>query len=122
MNRILKKKQGRIQRKKRIRRKIFGTSQCPRMSVYRSLNHIYVQLIDDGAGKTLLGLSTRSKDLQGSFEKTSTIEAARKLGETVADRALAMNIQKVAFDRNGFLYHGRVKAVAEGARGKGLQF
>lgn len=92
------------------------------MTVYRSLKHCYVQLVDDAAGKTLLGCSTRSKELRSTLTKTGTIEAARVLGQFVAEKALARQITQVVFDRNGFLYHGRVKAVAEGAREKGLQF
>ena len=122
MERQQKKDKKRAQRKKRIRRSINGTAALPRMTVYRSLNHCYVQLIDDQAGCTLLGLSTISKDCKGDFPKTGTIDAARKLGELLAERALKLNISKVVFDRNGFLYHGRVKAIADGARAKGLQF
>lgn len=111
-----------MQRKQRIRRKIFGTHERPRMSVYRSLKHCYVQLIDDHAGKTLLGLSTRSKELRGDIAKTGTVEAARMLGRRIAEMAAAQQITRVVFDRNGFLYHGRIRAVAEGAREKGLHF
>ena len=122
MERIRKKQKSREKRKKRIRRKIFGTSERPRMTVYRSLKHCYVQLVDDSAGKTLLGCSTRSKELRNVLKKTGTVEAARVLGQFIAEKALARQITQVVFDRNGFLYHGRVKAVAEGAREKGLQF
>ena len=122
MEHILKKQIKRIQRKKRIRKKISGTSQCPRMSVYRSLNHCYVQLIDDSAHRTILAMSTLSKELKGVLDKTGNTDAAKKLGELVAENALGKNIKTVVFDRNGFLYHGRVKALAEGAREKGLQF
>jgi large subunit ribosomal protein L18 len=118
----LKKQEKRIQRKKRIRKKIFGTSECPRMSVYRSLNHCYVQLIDDSANRTIMGMSTLSKELKGILDKTGNTDAARKLGELMAGKAIEKNIKTVVFDRNGFLYHGRVKALAEGAREKGLQF
>jgi large subunit ribosomal protein L18 len=117
-----KKNQKRIQRKKRIRRKISGTASLPRMTVYRSLNHCYVQLVDDLTGRTLLGLSTISKDVKGELAKTGNVDAARKLGEKLAEHALKLNISRVVFDRNGFLYHGRVKAIADGARAKGLQF
>ena len=122
MNRIKKKKQSRAQRKKHIRMKLAGTAERPRMSVYRSLNHMYVQLIDDAAGRTLLGLSTRSKDLQSEFKGTGNRDAAKRLGEITAERAKAQDITKVVFDRNGFLYHGRVKALADGAREQGLEF
>ena len=122
MEHVLKKQKKRIQRKKRIRRKIFGTSGCPRMSVYRSLNHCYVQLIDDSASRTILAMSTLSKELKGILDKTGNTDAAKKLGELMAEKAIEKNIKAVVFDRNGFLYHGRVKALAEGAREKGLQF
>jgi len=122
VERLLKKKKNRIQRKKRIRGKISGTSDCPRMSIYRSLNHFYVQLIDDSAHRTVLGLSTLNKELKRKLDKTGNADAARKLGELLAEKALEKNIKTVVFDRNGFLYHGRVKALAESAREKGLQF
>ena len=122
MEHLLKKHKKRIQRKKRIRKKVFGTGECPRMSVYRSLRHCYVQLIDDTTQKTIIGLSTLHKGLLGAEEKTGNIDAARKLGAMLAEKAREKNITKVVFDRNGFLYHGRVKAVADGAREKGLQF
>jgi large subunit ribosomal protein L18 len=92
------------------------------MSVYRSLKHCYVQLIDDSAQKTVLGVSTLSKELRGAVEKTGTADTARKLGQLVAVKALEQKITRIVFDRNGFLYHGRIKAIAEGAREKGLQF
>jgi len=92
------------------------------MTVYRSLKHCYVQLVDDTAGRTLLGYSTKSKELRGNLAKTGTVEAARLLGNLIAEKAIAQQITQVVFDRNGFLYHGRVKALAEGAREKGLQF
>jgi large subunit ribosomal protein L18 len=119
---LQKKEKSRIKRKKRIRGRVTGTSQRPRMSVYRSLKHCYVQLIDDSARKTLLGVSTSSKELKGALDKSGNIDAARKLGNLVAEKALAQQITRVVFDRNGFLYHGRIKAIAEGAREKGLQF
>jgi large subunit ribosomal protein L18 len=122
VDQLQKKNKRRIKRKKRIRRTISGTATLPRMTVYRSLNHCYVQLVDDQSGQTLLGLSTISKDIKGELAKTGNIDAARKLGEALAERALKLDISKVVFDRNGFLYHGRVKAIADGARAKGLQF
>lgn len=121
MDQQQKKNQQRVKRKKRIRRKISGTAAIPRMSVYRSLNHCYAQLIDDQSGRTLVGMSTLSADLKGALSKTANVEAARKLGEALAEQAIKLNISKVVFDRNGFLYHGRVKAIADGARAKGLQ-
>ncbi len=123
MEHLLKKKKKRLQRKKRIRAKVFGTGQCPRMTVYRSLKHCYVQLIDDSVKKTIVGISTLSKEFAAGQAGTgSNVKAARKLGTLIAEKALSMDIKKVVFDRNGYLYHGRVKALAEGAREKGLQF
>jgi len=122
VNKLIKKQKNRVQRKKRIRSGITGSSECPRMSVYRSLNHCYVQLIDDVSSRTLIGVSTLSKELKGKFDKTGNIDAAKAVGELLAEKALASNIKKVVFDRNGFLYHGRVKALADGARSKGLEF
>ena len=122
MEHILKKQKKRIQRKKRIRKKIVGTSECLRMSVYRSLNHCYVQLIDDSARRTILAMSTLSKELKGVLDKTGNTDAAKKLGELVAEKALGKNIKNVVFDRNGFLYHGRIAALADAARKGGLKF
>ncbi len=122
MDKSTKKQKRRTQRKRRIRSNITGNSECPRMSVYRSLNHFYVQLIDDTASNTILSLSTLSKELKGKLENTGNVDAARAVGERLAVKALETNIKKVVFDRNGFLYHGRVKALADGARSKGLEF
>lgn len=122
MNLQHKKEQNRLKRKKRIRRHVFGTSMRPRMSVFKSLNHCYVQLIDDEAHRTLASVSTASKEFRTSLEQTGNVAASRKLGNLIAEKAVEMNITKVVFDRNGFLYHGRVRAIAEGAREKGLQF
>jgi len=117
-----KKEQNRLKRKKRIRRHVFGTNTRPRMTIFKSLNHCYVQLIDDEAQKTIVAASTVGKELKGSLSQTGNTEAARKLGKLIAEKAMDLNIVSVVFDRNGFLYHGRVKALAEGAREKGLQF
>ena len=122
MNLQHKKDINRQKRKKRIRRHILGTGARPRMSIFKSLNHCYVQIIDDDARKTLASASTTAKELRASLPQTGNIEAARKLGNLIAEKALELNITSVVFDRNGFLYHGRVKAIAEGAREKGLQF
>ena len=92
------------------------------MTIFKSLNHCYVQLIDDEAQKTIVAASTAGKELKGSLSQTGNTEAARKLGKLIAEKAMDLNIVSVVFDRNGFLYHGRVKALAEGAREKGLQF
>ena len=102
----------------RVRAKISGTAECPRLSVYRSLNHIYAQLIDDVKGVTLVAASTTEKE----FENGGNIEAATKVGTANAEAALAKKIECVVFDRGGNIYHGRVKALAEAARAAGLKF
>ncbi len=102
----------------RIRRKVRGTTERPRLAVFRSLNHIYAQVIDDERGKTLVSASTTEKDLRGATG--GNVEAARRVGRTIAERALAAGIGHVVFDRGGYLYHGRVKALTEAAREAGL--
>lgn len=119
MPRIKTKEDAREQRKKRIRKKLFGTAEKPRLSVYRSLNHIYVQAIDDGAGQTLISAST--KEIEKS-KKTGNKDAAKQVGELVARKCKERGIETVVFDRSGYLYHGRVKALAEAARAAGLKF
>ncbi len=108
----------RLRRHKRVRGKISGTAERPRLSVYRSDLNIYVQVIDDVAGVTLCSASSVEK----GFEGGSNIEAATEIGKKVAERALAKGIDTVVFDRGGYIYHGRVKALAEGAREGGLKF
>ncbi len=104
----------------RIRRKMQGTGERPRLSVYRSLNHIYVQVIDDLKGTTLASASSKEK---GGGKKTGgNLAAAKEVGKAIAERAKAKGVSKVVFDRGGYLYHGRVKALAEAAREAGLQF
>jgi large subunit ribosomal protein L18 len=106
-----------------IRKKVLGTPERPRFTVYRSAKHIYAQIIDDTTGKTLVSASTNSKDLREELKKaTSKMEICKKIGMYAAKRALEMNIQHVVYDRSGYLYHGRVKAVADGAREGGLKF
>lgn len=113
----------REKRKQRIRKKIYGTPDCPRLTVYRSLNHIYAQLIDDVSRKTISAKSTKSKEIAGQLSTVKgKVEAAKLVGQEVARLAMSLNITRVVFDRNGYLYHGRVKAVAEGAREAGLTF
>lgn len=110
-------------RKQRIRRKIQGNATRPRLTVTRTLKHIYVQLIDDASGRTLLSTSTVAKDLREQAKATgSRKELGKLVGKNIAKLALEQNIKEVVFDRNGFLYHGRVSAVAEGAREGGLKF
>jgi large subunit ribosomal protein L18 len=115
--------EGREKRRKIIRKKISGTQERPRLSVYRSINHMYVQVIDDDAGKTLLSLSTGSPDLRESVKKSAgAVKGAEMLGKAVAESCKSKGIKKVVFDRSGYLYHGRVKAIAEAARKGGLEF
>lgn len=105
-----------------IRKKIFGTAQRPRLSVFRSHKHVYAQIIRDDTGATLAAASTMDPQLRSQLESTGNTEAARQVGRLVAERALAQGIKQVSFDRGGFLYHGRVQALAEGAREAGLEF
>ena len=102
----------------RIRRKVRGTAGRPRLAIFRSLNHIYAQLVDDDAGQTLASASTVEKDLRGTTG--GNVEAARRVGRAIAERALAAGIEQVVFDRGGFRYHGRVRALTEAAREAGL--
>lgn len=112
---------GRERRKRRIRKKISGTAEKPRMSVFRSLNHISVQIIDDDKGVTLVQASTYEKNFRGQKGLSNKL-AAKTVGENIAERAKAKGVEKVVFDRNGSLYHGRVKTLADAARQKGLKF
>ena len=103
---------------RRIRRKVKGSSERPRLAVYRSLNHIYAQVVDDLNGKTIVSASTTEKDLRGTTG--GNLEAARRIGKAIAERALEKGIDSVVFDRGGYLYHGRVKALTDAARAAGL--
>ena len=116
------KNQDRKKRHNRVRAKISGTPEMPRMNVYRSLNNIYVQIIDDVAGDTLVSCSTLEKEIAAQIKEKTKKEASRVVGEAVAKKALAKGIEKVVFDRGGYLYTGRVQEVAEGARAAGLKF
>lgn len=102
----------------RIRKKVSGTAERPRLAVFRSLNHIYAQVIDDVNGKTLASASTTEKDLKS--KTGGNVEAAQKVGKTIAERALAAGVESVVFDRGGYLYHGRVKALLDASRAAGL--
>ena len=113
---------GRDRRKLRIRRKLAGTAGQPRLTVFRSSRHIYAQVIDDASGRTLAHASTLSKDLKGSLDEGNKTEAAKKVGALVAKICLSKNIERVVFDRNGYLYHGRISALANAARQGGLKF
>lgn len=109
----------RLHRHKRVRGKISGTAECPRLNVFRSSKNIYAQIIDDVAGTTLAAASTLDKEFTGNGGNK---DAARKVGEMIAKRALDKGISEVVFDRGGYIYHGRVKELAEGAREGGLKF
>ncbi len=122
MNRLEAKRRARLARKKRVRRKIRGTPDRPRLAVYKSLRHIYAQLIDDTTGRTLVAASTVGRDLRGDLEKTANRDAARAVGLAIGRKAVARDITRVVFDRGGYPYHGKVKALAEAAREAGLQF
>jgi large subunit ribosomal protein L18 len=113
---------GRERRKLRIRSKISGSSERPRLSVFRSGKHIYAQVVQDGDGQTLAAASTLSRDLKTTLGEDNKTEAAKKVGALIAKICLEKKIDKVVFDRNGYLYHGRVKALADAAREAGLQF
>jgi len=116
------KKAARRRRHLRVRKKAVGTPDRPRLAVYRSLKHIYAQVINDLEGHTLVSASTLDPELRGRLEHTGNVEAAREVGRLVAARAKAAGIERVVFDRGGNLYHGRVAALAEGAREGGLDF
>ncbi len=116
------KEMARLKRKVRVRKKIKGTAERPRLNVFKSAKHIYAQLIDDKSGATLAAASTLMEEVNSGLKYSGNINAARKVGAEIAKRALAKDITMVVFDRNGFLYHGRVKAVAEAARENGLSF
>ncbi|BDG62236.1 50S ribosomal protein L18 [Caldinitratiruptor microaerophilus] len=106
----------------RIRKKVHGTAERPRLSVFRSHKHMYAQIIDDDRGHTLVAASTLDPEVRQKVQSTGTAEAARVVGEVLAARARAKGIERVVFDRGGYLYHGRVAALAEGARAGGLEF
>jgi len=112
----------RLKRKKRVRRKISGDAQRPRLSVFKSSRHIYAQIIDDRQGQTLVAASTMSKQLRSEVGALKKVEAAKMVGKLLAERAKAAGITKVAFDRGGFLYHGRIKELADSCREHGLEF
>jgi large subunit ribosomal protein L18 len=117
------KRQRRFKKKRMIRKKVYGTTERPRLVVFRSLKNIYGQLVDDTIKKTITTVSSRSKELQEQLASLpDKSQSARIVGKALAAKALSLNIKKVVFDRNGYLYHGRVKALAEGAREGGLLF
>jgi len=113
---------GRERRKLRIRKKVNGTGERPRLTVFRSAKHIYAQVIDDATGSTLAHASTLSKDLKGTLAEDTKVEAAKKVGALIAKICKSKKIDQVVFDRNGYMYHGRVSALAQAARDAGLDF
>jgi len=120
---IKKNNNKRLQKKASVRKKIFGTAERPRMSVFRSLNEIYIQIIDDNSGATLMAASSLTKEIAEKVAAVkSKTEKSTVVGEYVAQKAIEKDIKTVVFDRNGYRYHGRVKAVADGARKGGLVF
>ncbi|NLM46715.1 MAG: 50S ribosomal protein L18 [Firmicutes bacterium] len=118
----LDRNKARKRRHLRVRNKVFGTSERPRLNVYRSLKHIYAQLIDDEAGVTLAAASSLEPSVREGAKSCGNKEAARRVGALIAQKAAAKGIKQVVFDRGGYLYHGRVKALAEAAREGGLEF
>ena len=116
------KSEGRDKRKVRIRKKIDGTTARPRMSVFRSTKHIYAQVIDDSTGKVLATSSTLAKDVKGGIADSNKVDSAKAVGKAIAAACKAKGIEKIVFDRNGFLYHGRIRALADAAREGGLSF
>ena len=116
------RRQARVKRQTRVRQKVRGTEERPRLCIFRSAKHMYAQIIEDTTGKTLASVSTVSKDVADGLKYPGNVEAAKAVGSAIAKKALDQNIKQVVFDRNGFLYHGRVKALAEAAREAGLSF
>ncbi len=122
MIKMIDKNEERVRRHARVRKKISGTAETPRLCVYRSLNHIYAQVIDDTKGVTLCSASTLEKDVKAKTAKMTKTDAAKEVGKAVAEKAKALKIESVVFDRGGYIYTGRVQAVADGAREAGLNF
>lgn len=114
--------EARIRRQRRIRKKVFGTPDRPRLSVYKSLNHMYAQIIDDSQGRTIVAISTLGEGFRSEKGHKGNVNTAKKVGEIIGKRALEKGLKTVVFDRGGYPYHGRVKALAEGARKAGLEF
>ncbi len=119
---MLKKNEGRIKRHRRLRLKLRGTKDCPRLCVFRSLKNIFVQIVNDDEGKTLLAVSSLSPEVKKTIKYGGNIEAAKTVGQLLAKKAQAGKIKKLVFDRAGYAYHGRVKAMAEEAKRGGLEF
>jgi len=122
MARVTRKVSTRLRRKKRVRKRVTGTSERPRLTVFRSAKHLYAQVIDDVNGHTIVSASTLSPDLKAAVSGLSKIEAAKQVGTLVAQRAKDAKVNEVVFDRNGYLYTGRIAAIADAAREVGLKF
>ena len=116
------REEDRQRRHSRVRRRVYGTPQRPRLNIFRSADHIYVQVIDDTAGRTLVSASSLDKELAESVKSGGNVQAAAAVGRLVAERALKANLKAVVFDRGGYRYHGRVKALADASRERGLKF
>ena len=112
----------RVKKHRRIRNRLSGTTACPRLAVFRSNNHMYAQIIDDTVGNTLVSASTLKKDVKANLEKTNNVDAAAYLGKVIAEKAIEKGIKDVVFDRGGFIYHGKIQALADAAREAGLNF
>ena len=112
----------RVKKHRRIRNRLSGTTACPRLAVFRSNNHMYAQIIDDTVGNTLVSASTLQKDVKANLEKTNNVDAAAYLGKVIANKAVEKGIKDVVFDRGGFIYHGKIQALADAAREAGLNF
>ena len=119
---VSKRERSRLRRHHRVRLRVYGTPDRPRLNVYRSNTHLYAQVIDDTTGKTLVSASTLDKEIKGKLKSGANMSAAVAVGRLVADRALKANLRSVVFDRGGYRFHGRIKALAEASREKGLQF
>ena len=112
----------RVNKHRKLRNRLSGTPECPRLAVFRSNNHMYAQIIDDTVGHTLVSASTLQKEVKAELNKTNDVEAAAYLGKVIAERAIEKGITSVVFDRGGFIYHGKIKALADAAREAGLDF
>jgi len=112
----------RVRRHRRVRKKVLGTAERPRLNVFRSLCNIYAQIVDDVSAKTIVSASTIDREIKGKIKSGGNVEAAKAVGELIAKRALEKGVKKVVFDRGGYKYHGRVKSLADAAREAGLEF
>jgi large subunit ribosomal protein L18 len=121
-NKVDERKRKRAKIKMRIRKKVHGTSERPRLVVNKTRKYIYAQAIDDDKGNTIAFVSSLEKEIRGEKLSAKNVEIAKKVGETIAEKLIKQGVKKVVFDRNGYIYHGKIKAIADGAREKGLKF